>query len=306
MKRGGECTGNFQNIHVTIKAIMFRKKYKKLSIKLFSKTVSGINQILVKTLGFLPLVSAVSIKQDLDSAALLDYPKKDIKMSVDSRIELKRLRACSEEPATVDWIAKNRRPGDVFYDIGASVGAYSFIFFAEAKGDCAVYAFEPNPFTFSSLSKNILLNGMEEKITAFNLALSDKTGIAKFFYSSLVPGIASSALEHTGRQAELSSQGFQRVLTFTLDDLAEKFGLKYPNMLKIDVDGAESNVIEGAKKILASNELRHILVEIDERIDTHTDTISKIKNSGFNFISKSRARKSGKKVPVVFNYIFSK
>ena len=203
---------------------------------------------------------------------------------------MKRLRACGEEPETVDWIAKNRRPGDVFYDIGASVGAYSFIFFAEAGGDCAVYAFEPNPFTFLSLSKNILLNGMEEKITAFNLALSDKTGIAKFFYSSLVPGIASSALEHTGRQAELSSQGFQRVLTFTLDDLAEKFGLKYPNMLKI----------------LASNELRHILVEIDERIDTHTDTISKIKNSGFNFISKSRARKSGKKVPVVFNYIFSK
>ncbi|OGF79174.1 hypothetical protein A2W54_00760 [Candidatus Giovannonibacteria bacterium RIFCSPHIGHO2_02_43_13] len=294
------------NIHVTIQVAMLKKKIKKNYIALFRQTIKIINYVTVKMLGVLPLFLRTNIKENLDSIAIMDYPKKDIKMSVDSRIELKRLRACGEEPETVDWIAKNRRPGDGFYDIGASVGAYSFIFFAEAGGDCAVYAFEPNPFTFSSLSKNILLNGMEEKITAFNLALSDKTGIAKFFYSSLVPGIASSALEHTGRQAELSSQGFQRVLTFTLDDLAEKFGLKYPNMLKIDVDGAESNVIEGAKKILASNELRHILVEIDERIDTHTDTISKIKNSGFNFISKSRARKSGKKVPVVFNYIFSK
>ncbi|KKT41771.1 MAG: Methyltransferase FkbM family [Parcubacteria group bacterium GW2011_GWA2_44_13] len=259
------------NIHVTIQVAMLKKKIKKNYIALFRQTIKIINYVTVKMLGVLPLFLRTNIKENLDSIAIMDYPKKDIKMSVDSRIELKRLRACGEEPETVDWIAKNRRPGDVFYDIGASVGAYSFIFFAEAGGDCAVYAFEPNPFTFSSLSKNILLNGMEEKITA-----------------------------------ELSSQGFQRVLTFTLDDLAEKFGLKYPNMLKIDVDGAESNVIEGAKKILASNELRHILVEIDERIDTHTDTISKIKNSGFNFISKSRARKSGKKVPVVFNYIFSK
>lgn len=283
-----------------------RKKIKKASRKLFLRTESIVDFFLVKAINRFPLFLKASLKYNLEPIGFLDYPKKKIRILINSSIELKRLRACVEEPDTVKWIAENVRPGDIFYDIGANVGAYSFIFSAEALEKCSIYAFEPNPFTFSSLSRNILLNGMEGTVTPFNLALSDKTGLANFFYSSLKPGVASSALEHTGNQGHLQSQGFQRVMVFTLDDLAEKFSLKYPNMLKIDVDGAEYNVINGARKILANSGLRHVLVEIDERIDTCAKTISIINSYGFNFISKRPARKSRKKVPVVFNYIFSR
>ena len=78
------------------------------------------------------------------------------------------------EPQTLEWI-DTIGGGDVLWDVGANVGAYT-LYAARIPG-ISVLAFEPNPFTFHTLVKNISLNRLEDSIKAFCLAFSDATKI---------------------------------------------------------------------------------------------------------------------------------
>ena len=72
----------------------------------------------------------------------LDW-KKEILLTVKSNMELKtRSNSCKKEPETIDWLTDNLRDGDIFYDVGANVGAYSLVA-ASINDNIKVYSFEP-------------------------------------------------------------------------------------------------------------------------------------------------------------------
>jgi len=188
-------------------------------------------------------------------------------MCVDSWIENDvRLHSCNKEPATVEWIESSFKAGDVFYDIGANVGAYSLVCFGFLQGKTKVYAFEPGFTTFPQLCKNIYLNSAGEVIVPLQIALSDETCVSAFHYQNLVPG---GALHTLGAPIDYRGKRFNPevtvpTLTYKLDEFVRQFGLPVPNHMKIDVDGTEYQVLKGSEVILRSPELRSIILEINE------------------------------------------
>jgi len=197
----------------------------------------------------------------------MDYSQETIKMVVDSWIENDvRLFSSEKEPDTIEWLEKWFKPGDVFYDIGANVGAYSLVAFTYLNGKTKVFAFEPGFVTFPHLCKNIYLNNATGSIIPLPVALSDQTSLTSFHYQNLIPGGALHALgdpiNHLGKLFEpvftLST------ISYKIDDFVRQFNLPIPNHIKIDVDGTEFRILKGAKITLSDPKLRSIMLEFNQ------------------------------------------
>ena len=197
----------------------------------------------------------------VDKPGKLDYEHADILMRVLTDAEEWRLRACSKEPFTIDWIHQRIGPGDVLYDIGANVGAYSLVAAKKPGGGARVFSFEPSYFTVASLTANVILNNLTEQVTPIPVALSGATELTVFSLGSLEPGSARHAL---GRVDAGDGRAVfpQPVMKFRLDDLIEWLHLPLPHHIKLDVDGGELEVLEGAARTLASPSLRTVLIEV--------------------------------------------
>ncbi len=170
------------------------------------------------------------------------------KAFVETWRDYRRLR--NLEPETVGWITEYVKPGDVFYDIGANVGQFSFL--AEQQG-AQVIAFEPFFENGRTLSRNVLLN--KSKVIPVIAALSNTTSFKPFSISSLESGSARHIL---GRNTNSLS-----VMSLTLDDFIKFFHVPPPTHLKIDVDDSEHLVLQGAQETLRG--VSSIMLEINDR-----------------------------------------
>lgn len=130
-------------------------------------------------------------------------------------------------------------------DIGANVGFHTLtaaLFFDR------VYAFEPTPETYASLDKNVKMNGFSNVALA-NVALASSNGSAILHRDSRNCG-ANSLIEEgiCG-----SDQGTVTVATQRLDDFVAQTGIQRVDFIKIDVEGFEAEVLEGAKETIATH-----------------------------------------------------
>ena len=190
------------------------------------------------------------------------YDRADIYMHVASKREAFRLRACAKEPFTVQWIHDHVRAGDVLYDIGANVGAYSLVAAMTPGGGARVVAFEPSYATFASMCANVMLNKLDKQVTPLPIALSDQTAMNVFNLRDLEPGSARHVLGRDAPDSDEPTLHEQAVMTFRLDDLVDTFDLPLPNHIKMDVDGGELEVLAGGSKTLATPSLRSMLIEV--------------------------------------------
>ncbi|MDP2593102.1 MAG: FkbM family methyltransferase [bacterium] len=150
------------------------------------------------------------------------------------------------EPKTRKWLEGKK---GVFYDIGAHIGKFAFM--AEKQG-LKVYAFEPHFENFRTLCHNVMLN--ESDVTPFPLAILGKTCIKNFSLSSIYSGSANH-----GNKPE-SNRAIDLV-AFSIDDLENILKLPPPEYLKIDVDGAETEIITNS----SLHSVKEILVEIGSK-----------------------------------------
>ena len=162
-----------------------------------------------------------------------------------------------KEPATIGWI-DSFCPDDIFWDVGANIGIYSL--YAAKVNRVATLAFEPASFNQALLCDNIRLNGLEERVAAYALAFSHRSHLGRLNLADDEPGaaVASVADEGVGRLK-------QAVLIFSMDDFVARFQPPFPTHIKIDVDGVEGQILEGARLALADPRLKSLLVEVDER-----------------------------------------
>jgi len=130
------------------------------------------------------------------------------------------------------------RPGATVFDIGANVGYYTLLASQQAGSQGKIFAFEPLQENLSFLKSHIELNGLTN-VTVCEDALSDNNGIARFDRGP------------SRSEGKLTSNGQIEVTTRTLDDLIEKEKLPLPDCMKIDVEGAELQVLLGAKALLS-------------------------------------------------------
>lgn len=179
--------------------------------------------------------------------------------------ELWRANSFNEkEPDTLDWIDTWFRPGETIYDIGANIGQYSLYAARKLEGQARILAFEPEALNYAKLNRNILLNGMGEVVTAYPIAVSDRTAIQHFYSKTFAPGAALHALGEPVTQGAVSfePQNRQGTMAVSLDDLTGRFGLPFPNHIKIDVDGIEDRIVAGADRTLEDARLKTVLIEV--------------------------------------------
>ncbi len=165
------------------------------------------------------------------------------------------------EPGMLEWI-ESFEAGSVFYDVGASNGCYGIL--AGFGRELTVVCFEPDVQNFAILDHNYYLNRHTlKKFYGFNIALSDKSEIAKFHCQNFFPGSHGKVLESSGREDLSASEvEFERaVISKTLDEMVFNYKLPMPDYLKIDVDGAESLILKGAEKVLESGAIRSCMIE---------------------------------------------
>jgi FkbM family methyltransferase len=214
----------------------------------------------------------VDVLSDAMRSERLDYPGAEIRLRVTTKAERVRLKACAKEPFTIEWIHRCVRAGDVLYDIGANVGAYSLVAAKQPGGGARVFAFEPSYANVAALTANVVLNGLAGQVTPMPIALSNQDAMTVFGLRALEAGSARHTLG-TGPSDEGPPVYRQPVMTMRVDALVERFGLPQPNHIKLDVDGGELEVLEGATRALASPELRSMLVEVSTSLSAQVTDI---------------------------------
>lgn len=124
------------------------------------------------------------------------------------------------------------------FDIGAWIGTYTLPFGSWLQPDGQVIAFEPDPIAWQQLSTNIALNRLEN-VTILPHAVSDTNGVC-----TLSAPQFGQSISRLGKSESHSDT--LNVKTVRLDDFCGDCGV-WPDLLKIDVEGAEDKVIEGGR-----------------------------------------------------------
>jgi FkbM family methyltransferase len=137
------------------------------------------------------------------------------------------------------WKYMNMHEG-TFIDIGAHVGKYAVTMARKLKGQGMVLAFEPHPVNFKYLLVNLRLNELSN-VLPFNMACYSNDGCLDL-YVAQDSGLHSLVLPRSERKI--------KVKVCTIDSMVEKLHLKDIRLIKIDVEGAEVEVIKGALKTI--------------------------------------------------------
>ena len=173
---------------------------------------------------------------------------------------LPEFRHVGFNPAECRAFKEAAQPGGVALDIGANVGHYTVLLGQRVGPAGRVVAFEPAEQTFRGLVGHLRLNGLDDIATPVCTAVADYEGEADFVTN--VP----SGLAHLLTTADGTGTQTQRVAVVTVDEYCAREGLA-PTFIKVDVEGAELEVLRGARRtIAAGGEKLAVFVEMHPRI----------------------------------------
>jgi FkbM family methyltransferase len=144
------------------------------------------------------------------------------------------------------------RPDDLFVDIGANVGVYTIL--ASGEVGSKTISIEPILSSFETLSMNVKLNNIESKVKLLNLGIGESEGD---LYFTTQEGSVNHIISDYDSKNGIESV---KVNVTTLDNICFN---EEPNLIKIDVEGYESNVIKGASSILCKPELKGVIIELN-------------------------------------------
>jgi FkbM family methyltransferase len=116
----------------------------------------------------------------------------------------------------------------------------------------SIYAFEPSPSAFESLGQNLAANGVSN-VLPIGRALSDRVGTIAFHEVPFFTAGSFTAEEGAYLASEAVGSTLLEVPCTTLDAFVESSGVERVDVVKIDVEGAELRVLDGAKRTLADH-----------------------------------------------------
>ncbi|MDC0434305.1 FkbM family methyltransferase [bacterium] len=142
------------------------------------------------------------------------------------------------------------RSGDLFVDVGANIGSYTIL--ASAAG-AKILAFEPVLSTFESLLDNIYLNRLQELVEARNAAVGSTVDIlAMSADQGPTNKVVKRGETYAGETIQVQQVSLDKVLKGNI-----------PKIIKIDVEGYESEVLTGATKTLEDSRLQAVIMELN-------------------------------------------
>ena len=216
------------------------------------------------------------------------YKDKEIIYAVANDHTIWRVKSIwTKEPDTMAWI-ESMPEGDIFLDVGANMGIYSI--FAAARG-LQVYAFEPESSNYQLLCRSIMFNGFDQ-CTAYPVAISNVARADVLYLSMMLPGgschTVGENLDH--RLEKRESEIKQGCISLPLDWFQirpyaatdAEGNMKDHNLhIKIDVDGLEHKVIQGAAETLS--QAKSVLIEINQKLPEHMKMVDYMESTGFRY-----------------------
>jgi FkbM family methyltransferase len=163
----------------------------------------------------------------------------------------------------------------LFLDIGADLGTFAVTAGNRFKefASFGLMAFEPAESSFALLKENISLNGLDSAASLNRTALWDADGLElDFSFNPQAPG-----------SSVVGASGGQRVRTSKLDTALESYGGDYDALvMKMDVEGAERRVLDGARKTLSAGREAYLLVEDF----VEPEIVAYLEREGWEFLAK--------------------
>jgi len=143
------------------------------------------------------------------------------------------------------------RSDDLFLDIGANVGTYTVL--AAGVAGSSVLAFEPIQTTHMRLMRNVQVNSLHSRVVALNIGLGAESG-------SLIFSADLDSENHV-LQTDMPIEG--EITRVNVDSLDNVLGGRMPTLIKIDVEGFETEVIRGGVLAFNSPSLMAVLIELN-------------------------------------------
>jgi FkbM family methyltransferase len=189
-----------------------------------------------------------------DGTYTVDVGRASAEFRIPTKNEFSDFDRLEERPVLEDFVDE-LRPADTFYDIGANVGLYACL--AADVVENAVTAFEPHPENADRLVQNVACNGAN--VSLHRCALAEEGGNAELEIALEKVGSAGHSLVGTPggenhRRIEVAKRRG--------DELIAAEGLPRPTVLKIDVEGAEYDVLDGLEETLSHRTCRLVYCEV--------------------------------------------
>lgn len=200
-------------------------------------------------------IGEVCLRTLAGPAVIESGPAKGLRF--DAGADTARFEKGDYEPPVQHALASQVHPGDVCYDIGANLGFFSVLLGRLVGPDGTVYAFEPVPANVAAIKRNARLNDLGN-IRVLELAVTRSDGEAELLLARHVGG---AVLKDAGTPPDLA--GSLTVKTATVDSLLAQGKLKPPRLVKIDVEGAEWDVLLGMEHTLRENS-PIVVLELDD------------------------------------------
>lgn len=167
-----------------------------------------------------------------------------------------------EDVGGVAYIRRQVKPGNIVFDIGAHKGGYLSIFLQQLKGRGCVYAFEPQSVLYHYLeSVSHLLHWRSLVLEPYAVSAETGKAVLSIPYNSGHPSSPCATIIESHMNFRISAR--EEVSTVSLDTYCSRQGI-VPDFLKVDVEGNELSVFQGAEKILRSCKPK-ILFECEAR-----------------------------------------
>jgi len=155
------------------------------------------------------------------------------------------------EPTVKEEMIRLRK--GVFVDIGASIGLYTVMMSKLLEDKGQVISLEPHPTRFAALTENIKINKCNN-VTAINVAGWSKSDELRLYEHVFGGGsLDHSLMANSGRYVVVKAK--------RLDDILKELNINKIGLIKIDVEGAEVNVLQGMKETLMKNTAQKIIFE---------------------------------------------
>ena len=171
------------------------------------------------------------------------------------------------EPVALDILSKISRPSPVIFDIGANIGLFIKAFNKSAFQPKAIYAFEPSSYVHSILKVTV---ARFKNVRCFKLAFDKQDGETILNMPLKKSGSIRVGLSHIGNVSE-GEYLKETVRTMKLDHFIKEQAIEAVDLIKIDVEGAEYNILQGADALL--RDMRPFwFVEISEAANRFANT----------------------------------
>ncbi len=180
----------------------------------------------------------------------------NITLGISAAREIRRAHDIEIESQLLEHMRSSLQQNDVLYDVGANIGLISILMSTHPEGSSLkVLSFEPEPRNFEQLTNNLFLNQLEQRISCHQMALGATSG-------EITLHVRGTAGE--GRHSIATDKGASGSIQVKLDTMSRVAldSEQSPTIVKIDVEGAEGQVLAGMEELIASKPPRDIFMEI--------------------------------------------